>query len=135
MEMTIARTLLDQILALAVADPDREVCGLLFGDGQRIDEARPTPNVSQTPERTFEIDPQSLFAAIRAERNGGPRMIGHYHSHPSGSAVPSACDAEMAEPGRCWLIVSGGDARLWRAETGGTLHGVFTPIVLRTCDP
>jgi proteasome lid subunit RPN8/RPN11 len=134
MQMTIARLLLDQILAWAAADPGREVCGLLFGDGQRIDEAQPTRNVSATPERTFEIDPQSLFAAIRAEREGGPRLIGHYHSHPSGSAIPSACDAEMAEPGRFWLIVSGGGAQLWRAEAGGALHGVFTPIVLKTCD-
>ena len=134
MQMTIARTLLDQILAMAAAEPEREVCGLLFGDTECIQSFQATPNVSATPERAFEIDPQSLFGAIRAERQGGPRLIGHYHSHPSGSAVPSACDADMAEPGRFWLIVAGGEARLWRAGADGTLHGAFTPIILDMCD-
>ena len=135
MKMDISRRLLDEILALAAVQPGREVCGLLFGEPQRILAFAPAANVAETPERTFEIDPKALFAALRAERQGGARLIGHYHSHPSGDTAPSACDAAMAEPGRLWLIVSGREARLWQASADGPLHGRFAPITLETCDP
>ena len=46
-------------------------------------------------------------------------MIGHYHSHPNGSAEPSPRDLAAAEPGRLWLIIGGGVARLWIMENGG----------------
>lgn len=131
----ISRTLLDRILDHAAAEPGREVCGLLFGDERRIEAVQAVANVAAEPDRTFEIDPRMLFAAIRAERDGGPRLIGHYHSHPTGDVAPSACDARMAEPGRFWLIVSARDARLWLARRGGPLHGCFAPVALETCDP
>ncbi|WP_157220528.1 Mov34/MPN/PAD-1 family protein [Flavisphingomonas formosensis] len=135
MMLEISRTLLEEIRALAAAEPGREVCGLLFGDEDRITAYDPADNVAEAPERTFEIDPRALFAALRAERQGGPRLVGHYHSHPSGDVTPSACDAAMAEPGRLWLIVSGGDARLWQAGSTGALHGRFSPVTFKTCDP
>jgi proteasome lid subunit RPN8/RPN11 len=117
--VTISRTCLDRLLAEAAASPAREVCGLLFGTDGRIDTAVATANVAARPEDAFEIDPRALIAAYRAERAGGPRLIGHYHSHPSGSARPSARDAAAAEPGSVWLILGGGEARLWRADADG----------------
>jgi len=59
-----------------------------------------------------------LFMAIRLERQGGPRLVGHYHSHPNGSTEPSPRDLAAAEPGKLWLIMGGGQARLWYAEPG-----------------
>jgi proteasome lid subunit RPN8/RPN11 len=115
----ISRHCLDRLLAEAAASPDREVCGLLFGSPERIDAATATANVAARTEDEFEIDPRALIAAYRAERQGGPRLIGHYHSHPSGSAVPSARDLAAAEEGRLWLILAGGTARLWMACRGG----------------
>lgn len=114
MTFRIAPDLLARLLAEAEAFPDREICGLLFDD----DTAQSTANVAPDPATTFEIDPAALFAAYRTQRNGGPRLIGHYHSHPSGDAVPSACDAAAAEPGSLWLILAGGVARAWRAGAG-----------------
>lgn len=127
MEMTIARSLLDAILAAAAIQPDREICGLLFGDGESVTAVQPAANVSPNPADSFEIDPQALFAAIRAERAGGARLVGHYHSHPSGTALPSARDAAAAEAGRLWLIVAGAEVRLWRAEAAGR----FVPVSLQ----
>lgn len=115
MAVGIARTQLDALLAAAAAAPDREICGLLFGADDRIDDAPPADNVAARPQDMFEIDPRALFAALRAERAGGPRLIGHYHSHPNGSAEPSARDLAAAEPGKYWLIIGGGTARLWLA--------------------
>ncbi len=129
MAVAIARTLLDSILAEAAATPAREVCGLLFGDCAAISHATPAANVSPHPADSFEIDPQALFAAIRAERAGGARLVGHYHSHPNGRPEPSARDAAAAEPGRLWLILGGGRARLWRAGEGGRFDEVA--LILR----
>lgn len=112
-------------MALACANRDVEICGLLLGDADHIEQTVPAANVATDPARRFEIDPAVLLAAHRAMRNGGPSVIGHYHSHPNGSAAPSVCDANMALPdGQLWLIVAAGVMRLWQAGSSG-LHGRF----------
>lgn len=96
------------------------------GEGVTIGEARPCRNVAADPARRFEIDPAALLAAHRAARAGGPAILGCYHSHPSGVAEPSACDAAAAEPnGWLWLIVAGDQVRGFRAVGTGMLHGRF----------
>lgn len=119
MRVTIAREMLDQVLAAVAATPDRELCGLLFGTPQWICRVQATDNVAPRPRDSFEIDPRALFAALRTERAGGERLIGHYHSHPNGSAEPSPRDLAAAEPGKLWLILGGAEARLWIMENAG----------------
>ena len=94
----------------------RECCGLLEGvtDGETISVTalHPARNLSADSDR-FEIDPSDHFAAIRTARANGTEIVGCYHSHPNGSAKPSARDAEGAwDEGFVWLIaaVSGGAA-------------------------
>jgi proteasome lid subunit RPN8/RPN11 len=118
MAVRIEHLSLKNLLATADAAADREICGLLFGTPERIDRADPAENVADHPQDSFEIDPRALFAALRAERAGGERVVGHYHSHPNGSAEPSPRDLAAAEPGRLWLILGGGVARLWIMENG-----------------
>ena len=128
MQMAIASSVLERIVAAARAEPEREVCGLLFGDEAAILRAEPAANLSPEPADSFELDPQALFGAIRAERAGGARLLGHYHSHPCGPAEPSARDAAAAEPGRLWLIVGQETVRLWLARGGGG----FAEVALRS---
>ncbi|AOF95655.1 MULTISPECIES: M67 family metallopeptidase [unclassified Sphingobium] len=118
MSVTISSLLRDRIVAVAAAD-DGEICGLLLGQAGRIEAIAPAANVAADPARHFELDPAVLIAAHRAARSGGPKVIGHYHSHPSGVAIPSATDAACAMPdGTLWLIVAGEAVRLWRAQPG-----------------
>jgi proteasome lid subunit RPN8/RPN11 len=118
MDVKISRTLLDEIL-VAAAGQRQEICGLLLGEEGRIDAILPAANVAPDPARHFELDPAVLLRAHRAARAGGPRIVGHYHSHPSGHPVPSTTDAACAVPdGSLWLIVGTGVARLWRAGPG-----------------
>ncbi|MBA4761679.1 M67 family metallopeptidase [Sphingomonas sp.] len=104
-----------------------EACGLLFGDGA-VERASVIANVSDDPARRFEIDPAALIAALQAERAGGDRVIGYWHSHPSGDATPSSTDAAMAAAdGKLWLIVAGETVTAWRAGPTG-LHGRFERV-------
>jgi desampylase len=131
----ISRAALDAIHADARACRPNECCGLLLADGapDKIDHVLQAPNVAATPETRFEIDPQLLVNTYRAQRKGGPKVRGCYHSHPSGDATPSATDASMAgDSGQLWLIVGQGDVppRLWRVQPGGTVHGMFEPTAM-----
>ena len=124
-DVAISSEVVGAIRAAAAATPGVEVCGLLLGTIDRIDAAIPCANVAAVPARRFEIDPVSLFAAHRAARDGGAAVVGCYHSHPTGVAVPSACDADSAMgDGAVWLIVAGGEVRGWRTEERGAFVAV-----------
>ncbi|HVI98558.1 MAG TPA: M67 family metallopeptidase [Sphingomonas sp.] len=128
MKARISRPVLQRIIADAAAFPGEEICGLLFGAPQCIDAAKPCANVAADRSDSFEIDPAALLAAHKAARAGGPRVVGHYHSHPNGLPRPSPRDVLAAAPdGAYWLIVGGGEARLWRARIDG--QG-FDPVEL-----
>lgn len=105
----------------------RECCGLLLGQGARIECARPAANVSPSPLTRFEIDPAALFAAHKVARGGGPHVIGYFHSHPAGHPVPSATDCEHSTGDlRVWAIVAGDEVAFWRDSGNG-----FTPLSWR----
>jgi desampylase len=113
MTVRISSELHQQLLAAAATSPDAEICGLLIGEDQ-IERIVPARNVANDPRRHFEIDPITLFAVIRAERAGGGKLLGYYHSHPSGPATPSANDAAQAtSDGRIWVIIGNGEIAAW----------------------
>lgn len=115
MAWTISRSLLASIIQAAAAQ-STEICGLILGRPGYVDNLVPVANVAPNPVRHFELDPAALIAAHRAARSGGPQIVGHYHSHPSGVATPSATDAACAAAdGALWMIVAGGQVRLWIA--------------------
>lgn len=133
MQVEIARALGAQMTRWAQQAAPLEVCGLVFGEpvaaGWRITGIEQARNVSDSPERRFEIDPAALLAAQRAMRSGGPTLLGYLHSHPSGVARPSACDAQRArDDGMLWLIIAGEDIGAFQAANGGALAGRFNPV-------
>lgn len=131
MQCSISSRAIAAIRAHAAAEHPHEACGLMFGTAEAIEDVVAARNIAENPASRFEIDPAALFAALRAERAGGPPLVGYYHSHPSGTATPSATDAAQAAPdARLWLIVAGDDATLWRAIDGGATHGRFDAVEL-----
>ncbi|MCF8707958.1 Mov34/MPN/PAD-1 family protein [Rhizorhapis sp. SPR117] len=135
MDIRISRDLLERILADAAAGQGEERCGLLLGEAGHIRDVRFAANVALDPTRHFELDPGILLATYKAARAGGARILGHYHSHPSGTVIPSAADGQCAAPdGSLWLIVAGMQAALWRAGHTGELHGRFQAESLEIYD-
>ena len=116
MVLTLTRPVLDILFAEAQRAHPIECCGLLLGPSEdRVDLALPARNVAPDQARHFEIDPQALVDAHRAERRGGPKLLGYYHSHPTGIAQPSATDrAQAGGDGRLWAIIGGREITLWR---------------------
>lgn len=125
--VSFAKGVLEEIRSLAAASP-AEVCGLLFGTADRVDAMLACRNVASEPLTAFEIDPAQLLAAHRAARGGGGAIVGCYHSHPGGDATPSPRDAAAAANGWLWVIVGGGEARVFRAVDAGAIHGRFDAV-------
>ena len=131
MECVVARGILAQLAAEAAHAAPNEACGLLLGrrEGReiRVDRLLPTINVAPDPARHFEIDPAALIGAHRAARDGGPQVVGCYHSHPTGIAAPSATDTALAAPdGQLWAIVGAGQIGWYIAG-----HKGFTALFTR----
>ncbi|OYY90697.1 MAG: hypothetical protein B7Y45_06980 [Sphingomonas sp. 28-66-16] len=132
MPVSISSAVRRRLIEDAAMTPDAEICGLLFGTAASIESVLGCRNVAPDPATGFEIDPAALLAAHRAARQGGPAIIGHYHSHPRGSAIPSARDAAAAHgDAMLWLVIAADDLRLWRAAIGGSHLGAFEPVPLR----
>jgi proteasome lid subunit RPN8/RPN11 len=122
--VTIARHVLDDILAHARQTRPRECCGILLGDADRILTSLRAENLADDPLRRFLIDPRDHFAARRVARAEGLFVVGFYHSHPAGAAVPSETDLDEAlYPDAVMLIVSiasePGEGRLFRLRRDG----------------
>ncbi|WP_100259530.1 Mov34/MPN/PAD-1 family protein [Qipengyuania seohaensis] len=120
MMLELSSRLVEAMVSQAASAHPRECCGVLLGEGGRITEVRLATNVHPQPERHFEIDPQQLVDAHRDARNGGPAVLGYYHSHPNGRESPSAEDAAMAAgDGAVWAIIASDRVTFWRAGDGG----------------
>lgn len=113
-----------RIEAQVRAVPTEEVCGVLLGrrdeaGPRRVLDARPVRNVAPEPRRAYVLAPEELVATLRDARDRQLELVGYYHSHPTGSAEPSATDRAHAWPDVSYLILAaaGGGrflARSWR---------------------
>lgn len=109
-----------------------EACGLLVGrveaEGVVVTRALPCPNQAPLEERhhRFSIDPRAVINVRRSLRGTPESIVGFYHSHTNGRAVPSPLDLEHIRlwPETVWLIVpeGGGDpdqpVRAWWLDAG-----------------
>ena len=128
MKIEVTSQALERIKRAAQAAQPHEACGLLLGALQsgvaKIDRVVTTRNVHATPRTHFEIDPRQLIDAHRAEREGGPQLLGYFHSHPQGPPAPSAIDqAHAAGDGKIWAIAGGGEVRFFHDAKEG-----FVPL-------
>jgi proteasome lid subunit RPN8/RPN11 len=82
--------------------------------------AAATPNADASPRR-YTIPPEAHFAVIREARRQALEVIGVYHSHPRGAAVPSPTDAALAFSEFLFVIAAlrpTPHLRAWRFDAG-----------------
>lgn len=125
MQVLLPPDLRDAILTAARAAYPRECCGLVEGvregDLFRVVALHVARNLAGEDTR-FEIDPRDHIAAVKSARANGRAVIGCYHSHPNGRAVPSQTDlAGAGEDGFLWLIAAG-DAVAGFVHAGGVFQ-------------
>jgi [CysO sulfur-carrier protein]-S-L-cysteine hydrolase len=134
--VSIAREVLDAIVQHALAAMPRECCGMLVGAECRIDDCVPMANVDPHAFR-YRLDPAAHIALNRRLRGTSRQVVGVYHSHPHGSAEPSATDiAEAAYPEFVHLIVSLADrarpdVRAYRIADGSAAPVALEPEAAR----
>jgi proteasome lid subunit RPN8/RPN11 len=120
MSLEVTREVIEAVYAAARTAHPREACGLLLGLAGRITIARQTANVHPTPATHFEIDPQALIDAHRAQREGGLKLLGYFHSHPTGDPHPSATDRTLAAgDGKVWAIAVEDGITFWKDRPDG----------------
>ena len=102
--LRIAANCLAVLVSAARDAAPREACGLLVGRGHEVVRVVPARNVDPSPVR-YTVAPEDHFAALRAARRDGLDVIGAWHSHPAGTAAPSASDTAEASPDLIYLIV------------------------------
>lgn len=86
-----------------------EACALLSGrveDGEwMISALHPVRNqASDDHRRAYAIGPRDYLRVERQLRGTGATLLGVFHSHPEGPAIPSATDGRLAWPNFLYLI-------------------------------
>jgi proteasome lid subunit RPN8/RPN11 len=126
--LEIDPTALEGLVRHAERSLPLECCGVLVGSrlegSTRVRRALASKNTAVRPESRFEIPAATLLGAQRSAREEALEVVGYYHSHPAGPAVPSATDRADAWPGVSYLIVSAsgasaGEVRSWRLKADG----------------
>lgn len=132
--MVLRRAQLAAIRDHAACSAPEECCGILLGEGGRVEEVRAAENVAETDRtRNYVIDVRALLDAHRHARERGWVVLGYYHSHPAGAAHPSRSDLEHALPEATYVIVGlAGDPdeeiRAWQL-----CNGDFTQEPVEIC--
>lgn len=131
--MRLSRQQLQQIFEHSASTVE-EVCGILVGQRQPellINRVIPGRNMHPAPTRHFLLDAASLLHADTLARSSESEIVGFYHSHPQGRALPSSQDRRDAWPTMLMLIVAVVERRphylcAWLVDAEGHL----APIVI-----
>jgi proteasome lid subunit RPN8/RPN11 len=91
----------------AAASYPHEACGALLGRGGSVSCTLPLPNRAPSArEVRFEVSPRDYLKLESEAERLGLDLLGFWHSHPEGLALPSATDRACAWEGLLTVIVS-----------------------------
>jgi len=106
-ELSLPRTLVNQILTHAQQNPQQEICGLISQAEDQSKRYLPVTNRANDTSQRYEMDPQQLVDQMREMREHGERLLAIVHSHPHATAMASKLDIEQAQyPDAYYLIIS-----------------------------
>jgi proteasome lid subunit RPN8/RPN11 len=102
----IAQSVLDAMIAHALAERPFECCGVLAGSGATISASYRADNVAEFSGVRYEVDPKAFLRINREIDDADLELLGIYHSHPFTRAYPSATDLRQTWEGLVYVIVS-----------------------------
>lgn len=107
---TISGALLGQLAADCRSRLPTETCGVMYGDIANeetltIDGFAVIRNAAAATEAAFSFDPRDWVHAFYEAQKNRRNIVGYFHSHPNGTMLPSAADAEGWLPwGTYWIV-------------------------------
>jgi proteasome lid subunit RPN8/RPN11 len=108
-----------RLLAHARRSLPNESCALLGGDSARglVATVHLARSRLASPYR-YDVDSEDLVRIVHRIEDSGEELVGIFHSHPIGPAVPSAADIREARYRVVHLIAdaSTGELRAWRIQ-------------------
>ena len=106
-----------------------EACGLLAGRDGVVTRAVPIENAAHSPVR-YRMEPRAQVGELLSIEALGLDLLGIYHSHPNGPAVPSPTDqAEVYDPETLVLVWCSG-SQGWSARAFALRGGSSTEVSL-----
>ena len=109
------------LLAHARLSLPNEACALLSGDSRRgrVTAVHLARNRLASPYR-YDVDPVDLVRIVHRIEASDVELLGIFHSHPAGPAMPSPTDVREARYPVVHLVAdpSNGELRAWRIESG-----------------
>jgi proteasome lid subunit RPN8/RPN11 len=131
--LTIAREVVDGIVAHARRDHPDEACGIVAGPAgsDRPERLVPMLNAARSP-TFYEFDSGDLLRLYRDLEARGEEPVVVYHSHTATEAYPSRTDVAYAsEPGAHYLLVSTRDAATVQVRSFRIVDGEVTEEEVR----
>lgn len=106
MQLELTRRVYGELVRAAQDAAPLEACGLLAGQGTRVTRFYPLTNADASAEH-FSMLPGEQFAAVKAMRADGVKMLAIWHSHPATPARMSQEDLRLAfTPEAVYVILS-----------------------------
>lgn len=106
-QLSLPRTLINQLLTHAQRGNGDEVCGFIASRSGKPVKAYPVPNIAIPADKRFEMEPSAQINAIKNMREQSEEIFAIYHSHPTSAAVPSQTDiVEFNYPEALCIIIS-----------------------------
>ena len=129
--LTLSATQLAEIFAHLDAGKPNEACGLLGGQGGRVEKVYLMANATPSPVR-YSMEPEKLIQTILEIEERGWELLGIFHSHPAGPPTPSATDiAEAYYPDSAYVICARDSGGRWQARAFEIKSGGAREITIR----
>jgi len=106
-QISLPRTLINQLLTHAQSGKGDEVCGFIASRNGKPIKTYPIANIATPADKRFEMEPRAQIGAIQIMREQDEEIFAIYHSHPTSAAAPSQSDIdEFSYPEALSLIIS-----------------------------